>query len=111
MSQHFNLVCEHGFTHGTCRCPAKDKATRLTKCNNPEHAKTAQVQNKTADMVIAELCDAIAEFAKAVGHVPKATTVDEYLLVAHDATEAAKANANAAQAALWPERGRGYRGC
>lgn len=35
MSQHFMEVCTFGYTHGQCRCPSKDKSTRIIDCTTP----------------------------------------------------------------------------
>lgn len=109
MSQHFELVCQHGYKHGQCRCPSKDKTVRRMVCNIPEHAQNSNlVPNNEADK-LGELYDAINGFAKAVGEIqldPNLNTHEEYVLLAHNSAVKAAQDRDAAQAALWP-KGRG----
>lgn len=106
MSEHYDLVCENGYKHGSCKCGAKDKKVRKIVCGNPEHQKNSL--NKIGDSVstkLSELYDLINEFASATGQSKldkDRNTHEEFALLAHDAVIAAKSQYDTAQRALWP---------
>jgi hypothetical protein len=45
---HYRQVCQYGFTHGQCRCPAPDKAVDRVECPTPAtHGRPAPLEGNT----------------------------------------------------------------
>ncbi len=110
MGQHFDLVCQYGYKHGTCRCVSKDKVVRKMECNTPSHAEKPKNGATTESGKLQELYDIINDFAEATQQGKLDTAVnthEEFVLLAHNATVTAKHNSDAATRALWPDKGRG----